>query len=98
MYVYSCPSETIEPGKENFTSFLMMTGPGTFYDPQRSAITLMSDIRDGTSSTIGVVQSSREVHWASPDDLVVDVKKPLNRADFKNPHSGGFQAMILDVR
>ena len=93
---YSCPSEPIEPGKENFTHFLMVTGPGTFYDPERGAITLLSNIRDGTASTISVVQSSRKVHWASPDDLVVDVKKPLNLADFKNPHPGGFQAMFLD--
>ena len=56
----------------------------------------MTDIRDGTSWTIGVVQSSRRVHWASPDDLMVIVKKPLNWADFKNAHSGGFQAMMLD--
>jgi prepilin-type processing-associated H-X9-DG protein len=96
VYVYSCPSEPIEPGKENFTNFLMVTGPGTFFDPERSAITLMSKIRDGTGSTISVIQSSRKVPWASPDDLVVDVKKPLNLADFKNPHSGGFQAMFVD--
>jgi hypothetical protein len=96
VYVYSCPSEPIEPGKENFTNFLMVTGPGTFYDSERGAITLLSNIRDGTSSTISVVQSSREVHWASPDDLVVDVKRPLNLADFKNSHPGGFQAMFLD--
>ena len=96
VYFYSCPSEPIEPGKENFTNYLMVTGPGTFYDHERGAITLLSNIRDGTSSTIGVVQSCRKVHWASPDDLVVDVKKPLNLADFKNAHSGGFQAMMLD--
>ena len=90
------PSEPIESGKENFTNFLMVTGPGTFYDHERGAITHLSNIRDGTSSTISVVQSSRKVHWASPDDLVVDVKKPLNLTDFKNPHSGGFQAMFLD--
>ena len=93
---YSCPSEPIEPGKENFTNYLMVTGPGTFYDPERGAITLLSNIRDGTSSTIGVVHSKRKFLWASPDDLVVDVKKPLNLANFKNPHSGGFQAMFLD--
>jgi hypothetical protein len=96
VYVYSCPSEPIEPGKENFTNFLMVTGPGSFYDPERGAITLLNNVRDGTSSTIGIVQSSRRVHWAAPDDLVVNVKKPLNLADFKNPHSGGFQAMFLD--
>jgi len=96
VYVYSCPSDPIEPGKENFTSFLMVTGPGTFYDRERGAITLSSHIRDGASSTIGVVHSSRQVHWASPDDLVVDVKQPLNLADFKNPHPGGFQAMFVD--
>ena len=96
VYVYSCPSEPIVPGKENFTNFLMVTGPGTFYDHERSAITLSSNIRDRTSSTISVVQSSRKVHWASPDDLVVDVKKPLNLTDFKNPHPEGFQAMFLD--
>ena len=28
--------------------------------------------------------------------LMVIVKKPLNWADFKNAHSGGFQAMMLD--
>jgi hypothetical protein len=95
-YIYSCPSEPVEPGKENFTSYLMVTGPGTFYDPERGAITLLSDIRDGTASTIGLVHSSRRVHWASPDDLVVDVKKPLSLADLKSPHSGGFQAMFLD--
>jgi prepilin-type processing-associated H-X9-DG protein len=96
MYVYSCPSDAIEPGKENFTSYLMVTGSGTFYDPQRGAITLWSNIRDGTSSTIAVVHSTRQVHWASPADLVVDVREPLNLADFKSSHSGGFQAMFLD--
>ncbi|MDR3639591.1 MAG: DUF1559 domain-containing protein [Isosphaeraceae bacterium] len=96
IYVYSCPSEPVEPGKENFTNYLMVTGPGTFYDPERGAITAMSNIRDGLSSTIGVVESSRKVHWASPEDLVVDKKKPLSQADFKNAHSGGFEAMFLD--
>jgi prepilin-type processing-associated H-X9-DG protein len=96
---YLCPSESAEPGEELFTNYLMVTGPGTVFDPQRAAITRLSDIKDGTSNTVGVVQSSRKVHWASPDDLVVDAKnpsQPLPLDQLKNPHPGGFQGLFLD--
>jgi prepilin-type processing-associated H-X9-DG protein len=94
--VYLCPSETSKPGEEMFTNYLMVTGPGTFFDAERAPITRIADIRDGLRSTIGVVQASRKVHWAAPDDLVVDPGQPLNMQQFKTPHPGGFQALFLD--
>jgi hypothetical protein len=70
--VYSDP-EVAEPGK---TTFLVPTGPSTFYDgtPGKS----IRDVIDGTSNTLLVanVLPERAVEWTKPSDWEVDFGDP----------------------
>ncbi len=60
-------------------SYYVLTGENTIFDNNL----LFSDIRDGTSKTILVVESKRSVPWTKPDDIPYDAEKPL-------PKLGGF--------
>jgi hypothetical protein len=57
------------------TLWQVFTGPGTLFEGPTAC--QLSDIRDGTSNTLLVVEAARPVLWTRPVDLPYDPKGPL---------------------
>jgi beta-lactamase regulating signal transducer with metallopeptidase domain len=57
------------------SSYYVFTGPGTIFDGPNG--TPISSITDGTSNTLLVVESERNIPWTKPEDIPFDPNKPL---------------------
>jgi prepilin-type processing-associated H-X9-DG protein len=74
------------------THYRVFTGPLTlFANPQGAKIT---DITDGTSNTIMIVEAADPVVWTKPDELDYSPAKPLPRLGGLS--AGGFNAAFAD--
>ncbi|WP_439622176.1 DUF1559 family PulG-like putative transporter [Gemmata sp.] len=70
--VYVSPGVPTEPGQ---TYFKLLVGPGTAYDPTKPAPSVI--MNDGSSNTIMIVEGGGPVTWTKPDDITIDLSKPL---------------------
>jgi hypothetical protein len=68
--------------KSMSTAYAVLVGKGTVFEPGREGIKI-SEITDGTSNTILVVEARRNCPWMKPDDIPFDADKPA-------PELGGF--------
>lgn len=77
------------------TKFVAPTGEQTLF-PERNMGIRIADITDGTSNTIMLVEADDDhaVVWTKPDDLPVDLKKPLAGLAIRAP--GAFLALVAD--
>jgi prepilin-type processing-associated H-X9-DG protein len=74
LHVYCCPSRAEQQSRTE-TSYVAVMGPQTVW-PGSKTIT-MSDVTDGTSNTILVVEIANSgIHWMEPRDLHV-VQMPM---------------------
>jgi hypothetical protein len=65
---YWCPSETHRQPASLHTSYVAVVGTGTMWPGERAVS--MSDLADGSSNTLQVVESSGcGIHWMEPRDL-----------------------------
>jgi prepilin-type processing-associated H-X9-DG protein len=65
--VYRSPGDSPE---QNTTDYLAITGPGLIFDGAKTS--KISDIVDGTSNTILLVEANnRKVNWMEPVDIDV---------------------------
>ncbi|MFN0052971.1 MAG: DUF1559 domain-containing protein [Planctomycetales bacterium] len=85
------PSSSAPAGS---TTYLLPTGPGSIFEPGKVA--RFSDILDGSSNTILVVEAGDEsaVPWTKPDDLAFNPQDPLK--GLMGQHPGGFLAATAD--
>ncbi len=93
--VYACPSKP--PGEPGLTSYQVFSGPGALFGPGKPAG--MASVLDGTSNTLMVVESARDVVWTKPDDLPFDVApnfRPAPLFGAGSKHTGGFNALFAD--
>ena len=65
------------PKEAGTTAFQVFTGKGTVFEGKRG--TRITDITDGTSATLLIVEASRAVPWTKPEDLPFEPGKPLPR-------------------
>jgi hypothetical protein len=63
------------------SGYYALVGPGTIFG--EPAGVKVSQITDGTSNTIMLVEAKRDVPWTKPEDIAFDAERPL-------PSLGGF--------
>ncbi len=82
---------TAKPGMANY---LAVCGKGLMFDGTKGR--KPSEITDGTSNTIAVVEADddRAVEWTKPQDWECDATKPL--AGLGHAHPAGFIAGFAD--
>jgi RNA polymerase sigma factor (sigma-70 family) len=71
--IYAPVLPTDEPRISTYYQVFTCTG-ALFEDPRGPALT---DIKDGTSNTLMVVEAGTPVPWTKPEDIEYDKKKPL---------------------
>ena len=78
------------------TTYLVPSSKETMFPPTGEKSSIPKSIPDGLSNTIMVVQSSDDaaVIWTKPDDLPVDLKKPMQ--GLERPGQGYFLVVMAD--
>lgn len=84
---------TGEKHKAGDTFYQVFTGPQTLY-PSPTAKVKISQIPDGTSNTLMVVEAGVAVPWTKPEDVLYDPKKELPKLGGLFPD--GFYAAFCD--
>src|SRR5262249_39694053 len=105
MSTYMCPSD---PNEDKFrTNYVMVTGPGTIYEPGKPIKPEIRDFKDGVSNTIYIVETKdAKFHWLEPRDFTVgsggdEIKMSLKLNDPLSPsisshHPGGANVSLAD--
>jgi len=57
------------------TAIIAAYGKGLMFEEGDTYGTKITDVVDGTSSTIAVVEAKTEIPWTKPEDIVIDVTK-----------------------
>jgi prepilin-type processing-associated H-X9-DG protein len=92
---YSCPDDD---GPPTDTSYVMITGPNTLGGKPNEAVRF-SDITDGASNTIAVVEMSTSgIGWSEPRDLSIEelsfqINGPRGKCISSNHRNGANAAM-----
>ena len=93
---FRCPSDpgTIESPTE--TNYVRIVGKDTVAGAPNEQVTL-SDITDGTSNTIMLVEiSGLNINWEEPRDVTVEEFMGMVAKGRASNHPGGFQAAMAD--
>jgi hypothetical protein len=89
--VYAVPVDE-KALKAHETHYLGFFGKGAFFNGKKGI--RITDITDGTSNTIMVVEADKSVPWTKPEDLPFEAGKPLPKVGAFWPN--GFQVAICD--
>ena len=87
---YVCPGQA--EWSRNQTIYQVLDSPGSFLDASRP--TRLSQISDGTATTIAVVEGPTPVPWTSPQDVSFRSDEPFR--PWEATHPGGFNASFVD--
>jgi hypothetical protein len=87
--VYSCPAAQTPPGE---TVYQVFVGNGAIFETTRGRP--LTEILDGTSNTILIVEANQSVPWTKPDDLPYNPNGPLPPLGGHSPN--GFMVVSAD--
>jgi prepilin-type processing-associated H-X9-DG protein len=90
---YRCPSEPVS-GDSTSTTYEVIAGAGTLFDPDKPDGVALNEITDGTSTTIAVAEAATPVPWTAPADLSLDPGGATPACGSKHP--GGFNILMGD--
>jgi prepilin-type processing-associated H-X9-DG protein len=85
---YGHPSD-----ESGHTAYFVVTGEPTLFPPGNPGVKL-SDVVDGLSNTLMVVEAKRDVPWTKPEDIEYDPAKPM--PEFGGFTNDGFNAGFAD--
>jgi hypothetical protein len=90
--LFKSPAFDLPKGK---TAYLLPTGEKLAFFGDRNPT--IPQITDGTSATIMIVEAraDKAVTWTAPEDLPVDLDKPLE--GLKSARDGGFHILNFDA-
>ena len=90
--VYRCPSAVLSPG---YTSYMAVVGTNCCFHP--TSPRSLSEITDGTSNTLMVIEVAEEnaVPWMSPQDADEQTVLSFLKGG-KLAHTGGTMALLVD--
>jgi hypothetical protein len=74
------------------THYRVFVGNGALFDLRKGP--RFTDVTDGLSNTLMIVEAEEGVEWTKPDDLAFDPDKPLPKLGKQTPE--GFQAAFAD--
>jgi prepilin-type processing-associated H-X9-DG protein len=90
--VYLCPSRArVQPFT---TSYQVFTGPGALFEPGKGA--KITEVTDGTTRTLMVVEAQQEVPWTKPEDLSFDPAAAPSLFGAGSSHPLGFNVLMGD--
>lgn len=91
--IYAAPG--VKTKESGLTHYQVFVGPGTAFEPlkDRPHGIRFSEISDGTSFTLMIVEAAEPVVWTKPDDLPFDAKKPLPKLGL---YAEGIHAVFCD--
>jgi type II secretory pathway pseudopilin PulG len=98
---FLCPSDPATYGEQRgqMTNYVAILGPDTAWPDSQSV--KLTDIQDGTSNTILVVEVAHsDIHWMEPRDLDLPPMKlninPESGPGASSGHTGGIHALLGD--
>jgi prepilin-type processing-associated H-X9-DG protein len=78
--------------KDGMTCYVGLVGKSAFFEGKRG--NAIASITDGTSNTIMLVETDKQIPWTKPEDLPFDPDKELPK--FGGLHESGFNACFCD--
>lgn len=81
-----------DDAKSTNSGYFVLVGPGTAFEGPEGVT--MSDITDGTSNTLMIVETKRNIPWTKPEDISFDPEKPL--PELVGFIEGGFNCAFAD--
>jgi prepilin-type processing-associated H-X9-DG protein len=89
--MFQCPSGDLSQG---LTMYEVIVDPRSVFTGKPAGVPI-SNVSDGTSKTLLVVEGKSPVPWSKPSDLSLPASKPLLGMGSKHP--GGFNAAMADA-
>jgi Protein of unknown function (DUF1559) len=104
--IYTRPADR-GTGRETRTYYRGFSNPGAVFERRagevwppnpaiRTGLLQLSDLKDGSSNTILVVESGDPVEWTKPDDLDASPGLPFPKMGGMRWRNGKFQALMCD--